>query len=61
MKLHYKGTDDSVWKEIVISEHDVGIFDRGDEIIIRVRNTVSGIPVTLRYKSLSERLKDWKD
>ena len=61
MKLHYKGTDDSVWKVIIIYEDDVGICDRGDEITIRVRNTVSGIPVTLRYKSLSELLKDWKD
>ena len=61
MMLHYKGTDKAVWKELVISEHDVGICDIGDEIMVRVWNTVSGIPVTLRYKSLTELLKDWGD
>ena len=61
MMLHYKGTDKAVWKEIVISEKDVGICDIGDELMIRVRDTASGIPVTLRYKSLTELLKDWGD
>ena len=61
MMLHYKGTDAAVWKEIVISEKDVGVCDIGDEIMVRVWNTVSGIPVTLRYKSLTELLKDLGD
>ena len=61
MMLHYKGTDTAVWKGIVISEKDVGVCDIGDEIMVRVWNTVSGIPVTLRYKSLTELLKDWGD
>lgn len=61
MMLQYKGTDKTVWKEIVISEKDVGICDIGDEIMVRVWDTVSGIPVTLRYKSLTELLKDWVD
>lgn len=61
MMLHYKGTDKAILKEIVISEKDVGICDIGDEIMVRVWNTVSGIPVTLRYKSLTELLKDWGD
>ena len=61
MKLKYKGKDKTVWKELVISEKYVGICDIGDEIIISVWDTVSGIPVTLRYKSLSELLKDWED
>lgn len=61
MMLHHKGTDTAVWKEIVISEKDVGVCDIGDEIMVRVWNTVSGIPVTLRYKSLTELLKDWGD
>ena len=59
MKLKYKGKDKAVWKEFVISEKDVGICDIGDEIMVRVWNTVSRIPVTLRYKSLTELLKDW--
>ena len=61
MKLKYKGKDKTVWKELVISEKDVGICDIGDEIMISAWDTVSGIPVTLRYKSLSELLKDWED
>ena len=44
MKLHYKGTDKKVWREIVISEHDVGIFDIGDRIGVRIWTTVSGLP-----------------
>lgn len=61
MLLHYKGTVTAVWKEFAISEKDVGICDIGDELMVRVWDTVSGIPVTLRYKSLIELLKDWED
>ena len=62
MKLKYKGQDKAVWKELVISECNVGIFDVDDDtIVIKVWHTVSGIPVTLQYKSLSELLEDWED
>lgn len=61
MMLHYKGTDKAVWKEFIISGKYVGICDIGDEIMVSVWDTVSGIPVTLRYKSLTELLKDWED
>ena len=48
-------------KRSLSPKKDVGVCDIGNEIMVRVWNTVSGIPVTLRYKSLTELLKDWGD
>lgn len=61
MKLKYKGHDEKCLKEFVVSEKEVGFCDIGDDLVIRIWNTVSGIPMTLKYKSLSAFLKDWTD
>lgn len=61
MKIHYKGTDKEVWKEIVLSEKDVFICDVGDALRVRIFSTVSGFPLILRYNTISDFLKDWED